>query len=532
MASIYRKYRPQSFSEMVGQNHIKLTLQNELETDSVVHAYMFCGPRGLGKTTAARLFSKSVNCEDLKSDGSEPCNKCNSCTEIMQAKSMDLIEIDAASHTGVDNVRENIVENVRFSPHKSKFKVFIIDEVHMLSISAFNALLKTLEEPPAHAIFILCTTEIHKVPDTIISRCQRFDFKKVGASECIKRLKKIATSEKVKIDDEVYDIIAAKSDGCIRDADGLLGQVLSLGGDRITKDQVALVLPTAEIGLVVEFIDKLVRGDISGGLDFINKLVEDGVDLEVFNKELIVFLRKLILIKSNVVKGEWFGLAEKIQKDAEKILEMASLEKIVKIIKVFMATQVELKNSDIAQLPLELALIKVSEGESRMESVAARVSAIKPLIKNPVKKDETSEEVGKKTNSSIDLDKIRSNWSKIIVESHTKNRDLLFLDETTVFAYEVSDDKLVVGFRFDILKMRFEKNGNKDIFASVIKDVTGRDIVLKAKTLKPSEVSVMDMAREAKENESMEMSGTKVSEDNILDTVLGSFGGEVIEDQE
>src|SRR3989339_1919745 len=192
MSTLYRKYRPQKFSELIGQNHIKITLQHELERGEIGHAYLFCGPRGLGKTTTARLFAKAVNCVNRKDGESEPCNKCNSCTSIMTGNSVDMIEIDAASHTSVDNVRENIIENARFTPTSSKYKVFIIDEVHMLSISAFNALLKTLEEPPAHAIFILCTTELHKVPETIVSRCQHFDFKKVAPAEAIKRLKMIA----------------------------------------------------------------------------------------------------------------------------------------------------------------------------------------------------------------------------------------------------------------------------------------------------------------------------------------------------
>src|SRR3989339_1510562 len=177
--ALYRKYRPKNFSDVTNQNHIKITLQHEIESNHLGHAYLFCGPRGTGKTTLARLLAKAVNCLDLKNNY-EPCNECDSCKEILEHRSLDIIEIDAASHTGVDNVRENIINNARFTPAKSKYKVFIIDEVHMLSISAFNALLKILEEPPKEVIFILCTTEVHKIPATIISRCQRFDFKRIS----------------------------------------------------------------------------------------------------------------------------------------------------------------------------------------------------------------------------------------------------------------------------------------------------------------------------------------------------------------
>ncbi|MBT7007089.1 DNA polymerase III subunit gamma/tau, partial [Candidatus Falkowbacteria bacterium] len=199
--ALYRKYRPQAFGDVTNQNHIKLTLQNEIESDKIGHAYLFCGPRGTGKTTLARIFSKTVNCLDKKNNN-EPCNGCDSCNEINDGKSMDIIEIDAASHTGVDNVRENIISNARFTPTSRKYKVFIIDEVHMLSISAFNALLKILEEPPQYVIFILATTEIHKVPNTIISRCQRFDFKKIIFNELVDRLRWICTQEGVSVDEK------------------------------------------------------------------------------------------------------------------------------------------------------------------------------------------------------------------------------------------------------------------------------------------------------------------------------------------
>ena len=526
MASIYRKYRPKSFKEMVGQNHIKLTLQNELEMGSFVHAYLFCGPRGLGKTTAARLFAKAVNCEKRGKGEAEPCNNCTSCNEINEAKSLDMIEIDAASHTGVDNVRENIIENVRFSPYKALFKVFIIDEVHMLSISAFNALLKTLEEPPAHAIFILCTTEIHKVPETIISRCQRFDFKKLVKADIIKRLKRITDQEGVKIDDEVFEIIASKADGYMRDAESLLGQVLSLGGKNINKEQVALVLPISDIGLVVDLFELLVANKVSEALEFINNLVGEGMDLEVFTKELVEFLRKLVLIKLEVVKSEWFELSSEVQGRVDKLLEYVGLNKLTGMIRVFLLALGELKNSAIVQLPLELAVIKVCEVDEGSGPAFKGTTKVKTNPIKAVKKEEVK--VAKKVESKIDLDKIRKNWGKIIQESQKENRDLMFINAKMVWPVEARGDELVIGFQYDLHKERFEANSNKEIFGQAIKEIIGEEVVLVAKTLKPSELVEIDMAREAEVNE--ELSGVKVTEENILDQVLESFGGEVVEE--
>ncbi len=521
---------------MVGQNHVKLTLMNELEQGSFTHAYLFCGPRGLGKTTIARLLAKAVNCEKRKVGEAEPCNECPSCLEIMSGRSMDILEIDAASHTGVDNVRENIIDNVRFSPQHSKFKVFIIDEVHMLSISAFNALLKTLEEPPAHAIFILCTTEIHKVPETIISRCQRFDFKKVAPAEAIKRLKMIAEAEKVKIDDEVLEMIALRSEGCMRDAENFLGQVLSLGDKRITMEQASLVLPAADIGLVVEFLKILFNKRTSEALELINKLVDDGVDLEVFNKELVVFLRKMILIKEGAVKGDWLAWLGKLGGELDAILERVETREMVEDLKIFLSIARDLKDSAIPQLPLELAVVNICGQGAAVTAIPTandnmiyKIPAIARKEKEEPKPATEKQEEQPVAGVNIDLESIKKAWMKIIKAGHQKSRDLMFINESMVWPLRIEGNILEIGFKYDLHRNRFEANGNKEIFVAVIKELINLELKVRSKTLKPSELAALEMEQEAVVDSQETLSGTKVVEDNILEKVLESFGGEVVE---
>ncbi|TSC96354.1 MAG: DNA polymerase III subunit gamma/tau [Parcubacteria group bacterium Athens1014_10] len=360
--TLYRKYRPQKFSEIEGQEVIKTTLQNEIKAGKISHAYLFSGPRGIGKTTTARLMAKAINCENRKQGEYEPCNKCSSCLEIAGNRNLDLIEIDAASNRGINEIRE-LRDHARVAPTKSKYKVFVIDEAHQLTPEAFNALLKTLEEPPSHVIFILATTEIHKLPETIISRCQRFDFKKVNLKEIAEKLKVIAKKENIEIDHRVLEKIAGQSEGCIRDAETLLQQIFSLGDKKITYEEAEIFFPRSDINLIIDFVKNLISKKKEKTIFLINKLVEEGVDLKDFSSNLIEFLRKLMILKiDQEAKGIYYGL-DKV-KDEEIILlsKEIELKDLVRMINMFIQARRDLEYAEIPQLPLELAIIEISEG--------------------------------------------------------------------------------------------------------------------------------------------------------------------------
>ncbi len=364
MAVLYRKYRPQNFAEIIGQEHVKQTLANEVSTNSISHAYLFCGPRGSGKTTFARVFAKSVNCENRKDGQFEPCGKCSSCQEITGGNAMDIIEIDAASHRGIDDIKE-LKEGIRISPVKSKYKIFIIDECHQLSKDASNALLKTLEEPPSHAIFILATTEIHKMLPTIISRCQRFDFKRLQSSDIIKKLEYIAGKEGIKFDKSALSLIALNARGSFRDAESLLDQCLSFSGKTsiIKTADIEDLLGIVEIGQISKFVDFLIGKKAKEAILFVDAMVDGGADLQEFTKTLVFYLREAMLSKINpdFLKPESSGFsAEEIAKLKSQI-EGLSGKEIQNMLELFIEADNKMKYASISQLPLELAIVDICE---------------------------------------------------------------------------------------------------------------------------------------------------------------------------
>ena len=361
---LYRKYRPKSFSEVVGQEHIIRTITNEIANDSLAQCYLFSGPKGSGKTTVARLLAKAINCEDKK--GFEPCNKCSSCLEINRGGAIDLIEIDAASNRGIDDIRE-LRQGIRFVPTKLSYKIFIIDEAHQLTKDAANALLKILEEPPSFAIFVLATTEIHKMIPTIISRCQQFTFRKLSVPEMIGKLDWIVKQEKVKIAKPALELIAMNSEGAMRNAEVLLDKCISFSKSsdkkEISAEDIKEMLGIVDLNLVSEFIDLIFAKKAGESLKFLNQVIEKGIDPSEFLKTTINYLRQGLLLKISQNLEEL--VRQELTKEALEILEKQISElkenDLRRALKVFLSASDKIKYSSIPQLPIELAILELIE---------------------------------------------------------------------------------------------------------------------------------------------------------------------------
>lgn len=368
--AFYRVYRPQSFTEMSGQHHVKQTLQNALLHNKTTHAYLFSGPRGTGKTSAAKIFAKALNCE--KGPASEPCNTCPTCMTITEGSNTDVIEFDAASNSRVEEMRD-IIEKVRFAPSNSRFKVYIIDEVHMLSNSAFNALLKTLEEPPAHVVFILATTEPHKLPLTIISRCQRFDFKPLTPSDIIERMKTVLEDAEIESDENTLKVIAQAASGGMRDALSMLDQVVSFSGEKLTVEDALLVTGAIGEDIFYQLAKALQEKDAGTVLSLLDTLIAEGKDVTRLAEDLITFFRDLLLLRSAPGLKD---LLELVSPD-ERFSELAATfeqETLYTFIDILSKTQQEMRFSNHAKVYVESALLKMIHLEPKSVSVQSAAS--------------------------------------------------------------------------------------------------------------------------------------------------------------
>lgn len=507
--ALYRKWRPRLWDQVVGQEHVVQTLQNAIRGGRVGHAYLFAGPRGTGKTTTARLLAKAVNCltDDL---ADRPCDKCAHCIAVNEGRFLDLIEIDAASNTSVEDVRD-LREKINFAPSLGRFKVYIIDEVHMLSTAAFNALLKTLEEPPAHAIFILATTEVHKIPATVLSRCQRHEFRRIPLNLIVTHLKELARQEKIKASDEALTLIARQATGAMRDAISLLDQLASTGSE-INLEMAQTVLGTATSQMVVELTDAVLKRDPAAGLETIHKALDGGSDPRQFARQIVDYLRNLLLVR--------LGNAEQVDATGDQRTVMAAQAQafdkahLLETLRLFNGAASELRGGWQPGLPLELALaqsvvwsaepppVSVQTPAIRIEDQPAALKAqeappapsAKLLKRDPSEvsvRAADAEELHPKPKLDIpekpapsepaaasdapSLGAIRENWVKIKSAVKRKSSMLEGLLNSCK-SIELRNGVLQLGFASSVLKTKMEKDDNLKLVSAAVKQVLGWDL--------------------------------------------------------
>ena len=480
-SALYRKYRPQVFSDVIGQEHITETLKNQIKSGRVSHAYLFTGSRGTGKTTCAKIFARAVNCTDPR-DGS-PCGKCEVCRALEDSSNIDIMEIDAASNNKVDEIRE-IREKVKYLPVKGKYKVYIIDEVHMLTDSAFNALLKTLEEPPAHVIFILATTEVHKLPATILSRCQRFDFRLVSADELAERLRFVYDSEGKKYEDDAVRYIARAAEGSVRDSLSIADMCLNYAGEKLTYADVLNVLGAADKGKIRELFSYTAHGDIGGIFRGIDGLASSGKSMSLIAKELTKYARDLLVLKT-ADETLLTDTKENIAAMKEEIKEY-SAELLISVIRIFSEIDAELRYSVSPRIVLESAAVRaarlqtddltaLSERVRRLEQDGVKAAAVSSGTVQPAAAAETPTDA-------------KSVWGRLTTHfREIKNMAMYTLvGEHRDFA--IKDGTLVI-YAADEDFFRFSEPGVTDGISAALK---GMNMALKVKVEKKADAVDMD----------------------------------------
>lgn len=492
-----RKWRPQGWDEIVAQQHVTATLRNAIQHNRLAHAYLFTGPRGVGKTSAARILAKALNCE--KGPTVQPCNTCSSCTEITESRNMDVLEIDGASNRGIEDVR-NLRESVRYTPVSGKYKVYIIDEVHMLTNEAFNALLKTLEEPPSHALFVFATTEPQKVPATIVSRCQRFDFHRASIQDIVTLLKRVALNECIQVDDDALLLIAKKSDGSLRDSESILDQIVSFTSGKITATEVVQALGMIDQEVYFHASDAITAKDVTKSLDLVEKLFYEGYSTEEFLSGLVEHFRNLLVVR-DAGQADFLELSDTLKKQYAEKAGLFQDEDLLRLIRITADSLNSLKQGIPPRFVLELAFIKMSKLDKTvaLDDLLSSLSRLsdngacppegeaKPgkLVSNPqAKKEEnppastpadTPHKKEADSGNPISLEEVQKQWGEFIQEAKAgKVTAGTFLQEGAPVAIE--GNLITIGFRqcngfhIDAI-MRSE-----GIIKLALKKVFGRDL--------------------------------------------------------
>lgn len=533
--ALYRKWRPQSWQAVVGQQHVVDTLRNALSAGRVAHAYLFSGPRGTGKTTTARLLAKAVNCLD-PDPAKRPCGVCEFCKAVNEGRFLDLIEIDAASNTSVDDVRE-LRDKIGYSPNQGQFKVYIIDEVHMLSTAAFNALLKTLEEPPAHAIFILATTEIHKIPATVLSRCQRHDFRRISVNEIVNHLKMMSQQENIKIDDQALHIIARQSSGAMRDAISLLDQ-LSSGEGVVSIEKAQEILGVAASQSVLDVVQAIVDKQTDIGLNCIHTALDTGSDARQFARQIVDYLRDVLLVQMG--SATQVDATHEVRSKMGEHARAFSTREILKIIRAFNQAVFEARSNWQPALPLEMAFVEglqtlQENGIDGASSSPARTGAqivekqdmtesskVKPRAESSQPSPNPKPDMAQKTSEAQEIlpqDKqatqaLSDVWPKILSAVRMQNSKANGLLNSCKGRFMRGSDVFLV-FASDILKENMEKRENRETVEQVLSKLFEKPIQVRCQ--------VDTVQRDA--------IPPGVDDDGMVAAALRDLGGEIVDMQ-
>lgn len=470
--ALYRKWRPGRWEEVVGQQHVVQTVRNAISAGREAHAYLFAGPRGTGKTTLARMLAKAVNClnEDL---AVRPCDECAHCQSVSKGNFLDLIEIDAASNTSVEDVRD-LRDKINFSPNLGRYKVYIIDEVHMLSTAAFNALLKTLEEPPAHAIFVLATTEVHKIPATVLSRCQRHEFRRISVNDIVSHLKKISKEEGIKVDDEALGLIARQAAGGMRDAISLLDQ-LSAAGEKITLEMAQTVLGTATSQSVLDIVDAIQAKEAAGGLNAINAALDAGTDPRQFARQTVEYLRSVMLVRMG--NGDQVDTTADLREQMAKHAQAFEAADLLRIIKGFNQAAVNRSSTWQPSLPLELAVVEAVEGPPPETPAPLNTPpepkhvSKKPTSKAPAAKAKPKKSASSKTAVGLTNEKWQAVLSNVKKASPNTNGLL-----NSSKSRELREGVLYIGFTTEVLMEKMAQEEHLSVLQKAIEKVIGSPV--------------------------------------------------------
>ncbi|MBM7606751.1 DNA polymerase-3 subunit gamma/tau [Metabacillus crassostreae] len=555
--ALYRVFRPQVFHDVVGQEHITKTLQNALLQNKFSHAYLFSGPRGTGKTSAAKIFAKAVNCE--KSPVAEPCNECAACKGITNGSISDVIEIDAASNNGVDEIRD-IRDKVKYAPSSVEYKVYIVDEVHMLSIGAFNALLKTLEEPPRHVIFILATTEPHKIPLTIISRCQRFDFRRITASAIVGRMKEIVHNQEIVVDESALDVIARAADGGMRDALSLLDQAISYSDEKVTLDEALLITGSVSQNFIGKIAEAINQKDVSTALQSLDQLMYQGKDPSRFIEDFIYYYRDMLLYQTAPTLED---VLERVSVD-EQFIELSKeipSSAIYDTIETLSKSQQEMKWTNHPRIFLEVAIVKLcqqsngatqydQEGyQSLLEKITNLQSELNTIkqqglaapqqrsagaepkqrsMKSGYKTPEGRIQEILKVATRQDLEVIKSRWGELLelLKRQNKVSHAALLNDSEPVA--ASETAFILKFKFEIhCKMVAENNNNvRTNLEMILQEITGKTLEMVG-VPEPDWVKIRkEFLQDHKDDDNNQQSG---EEDPLIAEAMKLVGNELIE---